>query len=270
MREPLFLAGIADAPVDATTARRIIEGLLGLDHAPAYDAGLLREATAARVEALAASDVRRALLVRAAVRAADALARELALPPDIGYRREAVRLAGKVFESLVGRRVRGSGPLVAALLAAGARPPAGTEADIVVVTAPEDDPTPTTLAFELEGRAPAADYRFSAADLDAACRGEMRRLHPRDIANRVREAAEEAARQASGPPPRLEDLAPLVERIQDGVRAKYSGHAPSERLFREIIESRLAAAAADPDEARLIGEFLREAAAARHGRRSRR
>ncbi len=265
----LFLAGIDSAPLDDATAIRIIEGLLGCDHAPGYDAELARAACANVLADLAERDLARALFVRSAARAAAQIAQELRLPADLGYRREAVKLAGKIFDSLAGRRVKGQGPLVAALLAAGARPPAGSDADILVVTE-GDEAGAATLAFELHGVAPGAAYRFALSDLDAACRRERDRLYPRDLATRIRTAAAAAAAGALAPAPPLESLVPLVDEIRSGVRSKYADHAPSEELFAELVSRRLRDAAASPGEAKLIGEFLRDVAAARRGGRARR
>lgn len=269
MTGPLFLAGIATAPLDAETARRILEGLLGLDHAPGFDAELMRGATAETVEALMERDLERALFVRAAARAAEDLRRAFRLPAEIGYRREAVKLARKIFEDLTGRRVRGTGPLVSALLAAGARPAAGTDAEILVV-ADGEDAGPASLAFEVGGRAPQAAYRFTSGDLDAASLRETVRLLPRDATARIREAAEEVARRALGPAPAPGDLEPLIREIRDGVRPKYADHEPSEQLFARLVSERLQVAASDPAEARLLGEFLGEIASAKRGNRSRR
>lgn len=269
MTGPLFLAGIATAPVTAETARRILEGLLGLDHAPGFDAELARGAAAEAVEDLMGRDLERALFVRSAARAAEDLRRAFRMPHDIGYRREAVKLARKIFEDLTGRRVRGAGPIVSALLAAGARPATGMDAEILVVT-DADDAASASLAFEIEGRAPNAAYRFTRADLDAASFRETARLLPRDAPARIGEAAAEVARRALGPAPAPGELEPLIHEIRDGVRPKYADHEPSEQLFARLVSERLKVAASDPAEARLLGEFLGEIASAKRGNRSRR
>lgn len=86
---------------------------------------------------------------------------EHSIPADLGYVREAVRIALKIFGNLRGKTIVGNGPIADALLALGATRAAGV-ADLAIS---END-----LRFH--------DYVFTMDDLDRMTREEMKKYYP--------------------------------------------------------------------------------------------
>lgn len=281
--EPAFLSEIEQASLERPDelAVRLLEGLLGLDAAlqgaaskdaasgdgaRGYDAQLMAEAAAGAAERLMDSDVPRALLIRGALHATRTLRDQLRLPHNLGYRREAVRLATKIFDEIKGRRVLGHGPIVDALAAAGAvridaaaAPDGAALAIDIAVVRVESSQTlpPVTLAFEFGATCPHAAYRFSASDLVLAVRREMGQLYPKDMKEHVLKAARELAESLRAMPPSSDQLMALVAEIQSGVSDKYASHAPSEALFARVMAERLRAEIRSPEDALVLHEFLR-------------
>lgn len=124
----------------------------------------------ARGRAAASTDFSAAQMMQRAI----LIAREIRLEhsiPHLGYVREAVRLASKVFSSIEGKKVDGTGPIVAALVRHGAVRSAA-QPDISVLDGDE-------LLVRI------GKYRFSGSDLDSMVSMEMKRAYPENLSELI-------------------------------------------------------------------------------------
>jgi hypothetical protein len=263
--------------VDERAALAILEALFGLSDLPAYDAEIFEEAAIRGMAALVTEDYAAACLVRESILRARIIRSEARLPADLGYRREAIRVAGRVFDKLAGCTVRGEGPLVERLVRDGAVRAEVTPAAIVVtgarrenaapapgleartVPAPEDQAD--TLAFELGASVPTARYRFSGAELDAFTRRALATTYPRTFREMLKKGSAEAVRAVRT---RMDEdparsAAAALASIQAGAPdARGDGH---ERFDAIATASFLSGGGAD--RSRLVSDFLSEVAAFR-------
>jgi hypothetical protein len=257
---------------DEASALLLLEALFGLSDLPAYDAELFEEHAIRGMATLVRADYATACLVRESIARARKLRADAGLPTDLGFRREAVRVAGRVFESLAGCTVRGEGPLVDRLVREGAVRAEVSPASIVVTGGPDDvsaaaavgpvSASPVdTVAFEFGSPVPTARYRFGRAELDALSRRAIAAAYPKDFRDRLKREAVESVRAVRA---RLAVDAGFSAAA--ALTAIQTGTADAQGEGRGRFESIAAAtflAGADGGRSRLVSDFLAEVAAFR-------
>lgn len=143
--------------------------LLGLDDTPYFDAGLREKELIQRALAALPGDYATARFIEQALAAARRVREEHSIPPDLGYVREAIRIASKIFGTIHGKTIAGTGPIADALLAHGAIRPADADAaqtcDLII--------SETEMRFR--------QYTFTMDDLDRQTREKIRKYYPADI-----------------------------------------------------------------------------------------
>lgn len=258
------MSGITEGPgateLAVARARAMMERYLGLGVSGYFDAAVEERRAAEQAAELIATNYAAAVFVRETIRAARRIRTDHSLPKDLGWPREALRVARKIFGELRGRVIGGRHPLTGSFLEAGCLEAVDVRPDIVVASAPEDGARRCEVAFELGTECADARYRFAAEDLERMMREEMKRSYPRNLEQVIALEADRVMRRVDAElsgTPRME-ITRTLEELQRGIATKYDD-APSLKLLADKISDSLAGFR--PDELRMIRDFLEDCVA---------
>jgi len=149
---------------------------LGLDGEPYYDAVLREKETIQKGLNALPHNYAEARLIEQSLTTVRLIREKHSIPPDLGYVRETVRIALKIFGELRGKKIDGSGPIVDALLARGA---------VLATDVPDLIVTEKELKFH--------DYTFTMDDLERMTRAEIKKYYPSDICTSQDKPVEDVA-----------------------------------------------------------------------------
>lgn len=227
-------------PRSAASIEPVLRWLFGLDEPTAFDLELRDAAARAAGCAWVEEQYDAAVVLREILNAARSFRNSLAIPQDLGYRREGMLLAGKVFASVAGRTVHGDHPLADRLRAVGAISGSGTRVDILVVGDSSPSPDADVAFLVGTGSYSGARYVFTMEDMDRLTRNEMKRRYPADMAQLLQkestrlsksmEAASDADVEAS--------LGRVLAAVEAGLASQYD-NADARGAFRQTLSERI-------------------------------
>ncbi len=246
--------------VPAIDAESLLKRFLGIGVTGYFDAPSAEADAAALAAELIPKDYAGAVALREAIRSARRIRKDQGLPRDLGWPREALRVARKIFGELRGRIVGGSHGMTRHFLEAGCLDATDLRSDIAVIGEPADTERSCEIAFELSGTCAQAHYRFSAGDLERMMREEMKRSYPAALETLVGLEAERIRKRVEtvlGGDPGVESGRTLEE-LQRGIASKYNDESSLRFLADRMKES---ISPLPVNELRMIRDFLEDCVA---------